>query len=58
MKDLIITIIIFVVVAALSWARVIIYAPPPPRMGESLETQILKAQQVYEKTGIWELKGR
>lgn len=58
MKSLIATGIFFIFVLALVWARVIMYPPQPPQIGDTLETQILKAEKVYQETGIWEMKGR
>jgi len=58
MKSLIATLIFMVLVIAWSWGMRIAYPPQPPQIGDTLETSILKAEKVYQETGIWELKGR
>jgi hypothetical protein len=58
MKGLILTLIFVGGLIVWSWARVLTMPPQVPQVGDSLETSILKAEQVYQKTGIWELKGR
>jgi len=58
MKGLIVTAVFIVALIAWSWARVLTFPPQVYQVGDSLETSILKAEKVYQATGIWELKGR
>ena len=58
MKGLIVTAVFIVALIAWSWARVLTIPPQVQQVGDSLETSILKAEKVYQATGIWELKGR
>jgi hypothetical protein len=58
MKGLILTAVFVVLLIAMSWGMRLAYPPQIQQVGDSLETSILKAEKVYQSTGIWEVKGR